>query len=217
VSRHPPEERYHRPDRIDDWLAPLLVRIRAGEGSATEEGLAFLEEDPYRFRSGYARERVARALARAPLDDARRARARALVLSVVDGERCTPHPGISRLAGAVADNQLRRQLRARLHSADGAVAFRALRAIAAVRHPGLTAADLRSVRATLLRSAGRRSSWPSPEVMRLAARFWDDGWAVDLRGLAGRHGPDRAAARAFLAEADRRQARRSGRDARPGP
>lgn len=61
---------------VDVWLVALKDGFRSGDPTAVEDALAFLEEDPYFFRSGYAREKVARWLARAPLAPKQRARAR---------------------------------------------------------------------------------------------------------------------------------------------
>jgi len=133
---------------------------------------------------------------------------RALVLSSVDGERHCPQPGLGRLAKAVADNPLRRELRARLHR-DTAVARRALRTIVNVSHPGLTPDDIAAALSLVLTDAAR-GQWLSPTVARLAIYVWSDNWEADLRALLPHHGPDRAAAKRLLDTIDRRRRR-------PGP
>src|SRR4051794_39913859 len=95
----------------------LASRIPLG----VNEQLTLLEADEYCFRSGYLRERVARRLATTSLDGAQRSRARAIVIGAVDGRLHTPIAGIARLAGSVADNEMRRALRGRLHAADTGV------------------------------------------------------------------------------------------------
>src|SRR5262249_42158955 len=116
-------------------------------------------------------------------------------------------------ARAVANNDLRRALRGRLHAVDAAVANRALRAIVEVRHPGFSAADLRVARSIVLREMRERElRWLSPQHERVAGRLWVPGWEAELRDIARMHGPDRAAARALLATVDRQRAKR-----RPGP
>jgi hypothetical protein len=207
--RHEPQERYYEQLDIDSWVVELSERLASGEPEAIEEALTLLERDPYFFRSGYARERVARRLARVELTPVQKARARAVVLSTVDGQRHCPHPGVGRLARAVADNPLRRELRARLHDRDSGVARRALRMVVNVRKPGLTADDIAAARALVLADAagGLRLS---PGVARLAAYLWSGEWEADLRGLLPYHGPDRAAAKRLIEFADRRRLRRPG-------
>jgi hypothetical protein len=207
--RHEPQERYYEQLDIDSWVVELSERLASGEPEAIEEALTLLERDPYFFRSGYARERVARRLARVELTPAQKARARAVALSTVDGRRHCPHPGVGRLARAVADNPLRRELRARLHNRDSGVARRALRMVVNVRKPGLTADDIAAARALVLADAAG-GLWLSPGVARLAAYLWSGEWEADLRGLLPYHGPDRAAAKRLIEFADRRRLRRPG-------
>jgi hypothetical protein len=186
-------------------LEELLDRLSRGDGPSVDEALSFLEEDPYFFRSGYARERLARRLASVELTEAQRTRARTVVLTTVDGQRHCPQPGVGRLARAVADNSLRRELRARLHDRDNATARRALGVIANVRHPGLTPDDLRAARELVLAEAGR-GRWISPAVARLAVYLWSNEWETELRSLLPHHGPDRAAAKRLLSAVKRRPA-----------
>ena len=206
---HEDHEGYYEQLDIDSWVVELGVGLDRGEPQAIEAALALLERDPYFFRSGYARERVARRLARVELTPAQKVRARAVVLSSVDGQRHCPQPGLGRLAKAVADNPLRRELRARLHHRDTAVARRALRTVVNVRHPGLTPDDIAAARALVLTEAAR-GQWLSPTIARLAMYLWSDNWEADLRRLVLYHGPDRAAAKRLLDAVDRRRRR-------PGP
>jgi hypothetical protein len=184
-------------------------RLARGEAGAVHDALALLEQDPFCFRSGYARERLARRLARTELTTEQKARARTIVLSTVEGDRHCPHPGVGRLARAVADNKLRRKLRVRLHHADGAMARRALRMIVNIRHPGLSPADIAAARALVLADAAQ-GLWLSPTVARLATYLWADDWEGELRGLLPHHGPDRAAAKRLINAHDLRRQRRPG-------
>jgi hypothetical protein len=207
VVRHERDEAYYSGrSETDAWLAELADRLSGGDTEAVEEGLAFLERDPYFFRSGYYRERVARRLAKVELTPAQRSRARAVVLGTVDGDRHCPHPGVGRLARAVADNPMRRQLRSRLRHPDGAVARRALRMVVNVRHPGLTADEVETARALVLADAAL-GQWLSPSVARLARFLWSSKWEAELRALLPHHGPDRAAAKRLVENADRRRRR----------
>jgi hypothetical protein len=207
--RHEDRERYYEQLDIDTTVAELGVRLARGEPDSIEAALAFLERDPYFFRSGYARERVARRLARLELTVADKTRARALVLSTVDGHRHCPQPGIGRLARAAADNRLRRELRVRLHHLDAAVARRALRMVVSVRHPGLTDEDIGAARTIVLADASR-GDWLSPTVRRLAMYLWSSEWETELRNLIPYHGPHRAAAKRLIEAADQRRWRRPG-------
>jgi hypothetical protein len=207
--RHEDNEEYYDQLDIDSWVGELGLRLDRGQPEAIEAALTFLERDPYFFRSGYARERVARRLARVELTPAQKGRARALVLDTVDGQSHCPQPGLGRLARAVADNPLRRELRARLEHHDTAVAQRALRTLVNVRHPGLTPDDIAAARVLVLTDAAR-GHWLSPTVARLATYLWSDRWEAELRALIPYHGPDRAAAKRLLGAADRRRRR-------PGP
>lgn len=194
---------------VDAWLASLKPLLAECDPIGIEESLAFLERDPYFHRSGYAREKIARWLAQVSLTPTQRDRARAIVLSTVDGERHCPQRGVGRLARAVADNELRRQLRRRLHDPRADVSWRALRMMESVRRPGLTPNDLEIARALILAHAGR-GLWLSPTVERLALRLWSSDWERVLRALIPVHGPDRAAAKRLLGPIDRRRERRPG-------
>ena len=207
--RHEDHKGYYEQLDIDAWVEELGRRLGRGDPDSIEAALTFLERDPYFFRSGYARERVARRLAQVELTAAQKVRAHAVVLSTVDGRRHCPLPGAGKLARAVADNSLRRELRARLHHRDTAVARRALRLVANVRNPGLTADDIARARALVLAEAAR-GQWLSPALARLATYFWSVEWEAELRRLVPYHGPDRAAAKRLLDAADQR---RSGRPA----
>src|SRR5262245_16972081 len=65
--RHERDKRYYAQLDIDAWVVDLCRRLAGAEPGSIEEALRFLERDPYFFRSGYARERVARRLARIEL------------------------------------------------------------------------------------------------------------------------------------------------------
>ena len=205
--RHDDHERYYERLNIDSWVVELGRRLGRSDPESIEAALTFLEQDPYFFRSGYARERVARALTHAELTPAQKVRARTVVLSTVDGQRHCPLPGAGRLARAVADNSLRRELRARLHHRETAVARRALRMVVNVRSPGLTADDIAAARALVLAEAAR-GQWLSPTVAKLAGYVWSGEWEAELRRLVPYHGPDRAPAKRLLAAADQRRWRR---------
>jgi hypothetical protein len=195
--------------RLGQSLQEIQDALAAGDVSAAGPALAYLEADPYYFRSGYARCRLAGRLSRVALAGPELARTRELVLKTVDGQRHCGQPGLGRLAGSVADNALRRALRARLHSPDEAVARRALRTIRYVRRPGLDPQDLQAARALVLRDAGN-GRFLTPGIERLARWLWTPEWQSELRQTARHHGPYRTGARRLLENADRRRVRRPG-------
>jgi hypothetical protein len=205
--RHDDDERYYDELNIDSWVAEIGTRVADGDPEAVEAALDFLERDPYFFRSGYARERLARRLAHTELTGAQKTRARAVVLTTVDGQRHCPLPGVGKLAGAFADNSLRRDLRERLHNRNTALARRALRIIVHVRHPGLSREDIEAARALVLTEAAR-GLWLSPTVARLARYLWSSEWEAELATLVPHHGPDRAGAKRLLEAAAQRKGQR---------
>jgi hypothetical protein len=117
----------HR-ERLANWVTEVEVSLLDGEPAAANRALSYLEADLYYFGSGYAREHLARTLAHIQLNEDERARARAYVLRCIDGELHCKDPGRSRLARAAANDELRRELRARLHAAELPIAVRAARA-----------------------------------------------------------------------------------------
>jgi hypothetical protein len=198
-------------ERLEGRLRELSEQLVADEASqvAADEALTYLEADPYYFWSGYARARIARSLAHAPLDLSQRQRAHRYVLDCVDGTRHCASPELAQLAGSVADNPMRRVLRERLHSPDPSVARRALRSLSRVRHPGLTGTDVVVARELVL-AAAARTLWLLPSVERLARWLWTPEWEAELRDLTQHHGPERAPAKKLIESMDRRRLRRPG-------
>jgi hypothetical protein len=199
------------PRELEQWLDDVRERLRDGEDvDAVDQALAYLEADPYYFRSGYARAKLARSLAQASLSRTDRERARRYVLdAVVGGKHCSQRE-LSQLAGAVANNELRAVLRARLHASDHATARRALHTLRGVRSPGLRAPDFEAARELVLVDLRRTTGTP-PSVARVSNWLWSPDWEADLREIARHHGPDRAGAKHLIEAADRRRQRR-----RPG-
>jgi hypothetical protein len=199
------------PRELEQWLDDVRDRLRDSQGAdAVDEALAYLEADPYYFRSGYARAKLARSLAQASLSDADRARARQYVLDAIAGRKHCNQRELAQLAGALANNGLRTALRARLHGGDHATARRALHTLRGVRSPGLSAADFETAHELVLLDL-RRTTWTPPSVARVADWLWSPAWEADLRDIARHHGPDRAGAKHLVEAADRRRQRR-----RPG-
>jgi hypothetical protein len=73
---------------FDDSPDPHLAAIRAGDPSAVETAIRFLETDPVCFHAGYAKERLLRALKAVPLSATQTSRLRnAMIHSLIEGER----------------------------------------------------------------------------------------------------------------------------------
>lgn len=196
---------------LEEWLRATRERLRSPEDTeAVDQAFRYLETDPYYFRSGYARAKLARSLAHANLSDADRERGRRYVLDVVDGSKHCNQRELSQLAGAVANNELRATLRARLHAADQSTARRALHTLRGVRRPRLSAADIDAAHELVLADL-RRATWTPVDVRRVADWLWSLDWEMELRDIARHHGPDRAGAKRLIEAVDRRRQRR-----RPG-
>ena len=196
-------------ERLEDRVTLIGAAVELGDAAAVTAALSYLEIDPYYFRSGYARDRLTRRLSHARLTAADADRARAHVLAVVDGQRHCGTPSLGRLARSVADNALRRALRARLHRTDPAVADAALATIVWVRHPGLSPLDRRVAQELLLIRVAR-STTLTPATDRITRWLWSPEWEAELRALVRHHDPHRAAAKQVLMAADRRRERRPG-------
>jgi hypothetical protein len=195
--------------RLEACIDLLQDQVAGGHAASVDRALEYLRTDPYYFRSGYARDRLVGRVAQAELTEVQRADARAYVLLCVDGVlHCGLRP-LGRLARATADNAMRRELRTRLRSSDGAVRSRALRMLARVRHPGLTEADRAVAQQFVLEEAGKRF-YLTRDTDRLARWLWTPAWEDDLRLLVPHHDPDRAGAKLLLAVVDSRRARRPG-------
>jgi hypothetical protein len=197
--------------RLDTVLASAGAALERGDAWAVDAALTYLKLDPYYMGSGYARSRLCLRLARQRLNADDQSRARRLVLGAVDGVTHCAQPAIGRLAASVANNELRRELRIRLHSSDASTAHRALRTIVRVRHPGVAPADLQVIRTLILDSAGN-GIWLSPDLARLARWAWSAEWERELRELTRHHGPWRSGAKRLLWAAEQKQRR-----TRPGP
>lgn len=191
-----------------DWLRSLHDGMAAGSADAFDQAFAFLELDIYLFRSGYARAKLVRAMARAPMTPPQRARARAYVRACVDGQLHADLRALARLAGVVADNPLRRDLRARLHAADTVVVSCAVQLLGRIHHPGYSTQDLAAVRTWTLHEVTERGM--SNAANRVIRWAWTPAWEAELNDIANRHGPHRAAARVLLNHASQRRRERPG-------
>jgi hypothetical protein len=102
------------------------ARLIAGDASAVEDAIGYLENDPWEFRSGYAKATLLRRLKHVELAELDKTRLQTVLLRYVDvgarwdfREACT-------LARHLDSGSLRAGLRSRLHGTNVSVAARAL-------------------------------------------------------------------------------------------
>jgi hypothetical protein len=196
---------------VEDVLEPL----RAGEAAGVEAAIAFLEDDLWDFRTGYAKRKVMRALCSRTLDDAQRQRLERVVVHHVDvGERLE-FATSCRLAAHLDVSRLRAPLVQRLASGDRGRARRAACMLAGLRGVRLDRRDVEAARRLILDlSAPRRFTGEHAEIVRLledsarhhderllrtlAVRFWSLEWEGHLLRLAEGDAPERGRALAVL-------------------
>lgn len=88
---------------ITDELWDAIERLRVGDPTAVDPAIAFLEADPWAFRTGYLKGTIMRRLRRCPLDPEQQARLRAVLLYLVEAGGRWEYREACRLAWRVAD------------------------------------------------------------------------------------------------------------------
>jgi hypothetical protein len=167
-----------------DGLGAAIGKSKLGDSDAAEYLVAFLEADPWCFRSGYMKERILAALQRAELSGLQQERLRNVLLNAVDAGYRREFRSSCRLAKRLADGVLVGELRRRLAaSPDRHLRRRALWMLAYVPE-GLEGQE-HAVRDILIDSAGdedwfRVSDW----VRDLCRRFTNDEFAARVRNMA---------------------------------
>jgi len=107
------------------WYPGLCEAVWLGSPEGTELRIRFLEQDPWFFRSGYAKQRAIKTLKREDLSDKQLARLRKVCLAAVDGHDRTEFRDYCRLAQRVQDQDLVEALKTRRHSPDEGIRRRA--------------------------------------------------------------------------------------------
>jgi len=100
-------------------------RLREGDPALVEHSVAFLELDPYVFRSGYAKAAIIRCIKRLPFTQAQIQRLQGVVLRAIDKCDRSEFRAYCRLAVAVDSRAFDTQIRERLDSPDAAIRRRA--------------------------------------------------------------------------------------------
>ncbi|BCM91315.1 hypothetical protein IAD21_03185 [Abditibacteriota bacterium] len=93
------------------WRRETLDAIRAGDRNTIEGSLTFLEADPYFFRSGYLKEKVLRAIKRAPLNGRDEVRVQMIILRALEGRYKREFKFYARLIPRIYTPQFENELR----------------------------------------------------------------------------------------------------------
>jgi len=101
------------------------ARLHAGDAAGLESTFAFLEADPFFFRTGYLKAALIRDIKRLSLTPPQAQRLQQVVLTVVDARNDREFRAFCRLARKVDAPALREQLTARLTSSDAGIRRRA--------------------------------------------------------------------------------------------
>jgi hypothetical protein len=161
----------------------MAERLAAGDASAVKDAMEYLEQDPWEFRSGYAKATLLRRLKHIEFAEPERIRLNRVLVRYVDvglrwdfKEACT-------LARNLDNDSLRGSLRSRLHAPDISVAVRALAMLLRLRHAGLDAADVIRGRAVLVEwaASGRHLD---RQIAGRVRRLWSPQWGRSLVALA---------------------------------
>ena len=154
--------------------------LAAGDTHAVEPALAFLEADPWCFRSGYVKAELMRYLSRVALTVPQQKRSQQILLHLVDVGDRREFSYACRLARANSSDPLRGELKQRLDSPDRGVRRRALQMIVSLAEPVLDAGELQAARALLTEEG----------LAQLAALNRDAGLGFDEPGEWNKHRHD---------------------------
>ncbi|MTD93504.1 hypothetical protein GIW81_04045 [Hyphomicrobium sp. xq] len=113
--------------------AAFMPGLANGHVRFVETGIAFLEADPWFFRSGYEKQKIIRHLKRAPLTQAQRQRLARVVLAAIDGHAAgvpenrdrVEFRHFGRLACAIWSDFLDEEVARRMQSPDPGIRRRA--------------------------------------------------------------------------------------------
>lgn len=103
----------------------FLKGLASGTSRAIETAIAFLEADPWFFRSGYEKQNLIRHLKRVPLTVAQKGRLAQVVLAAIDGRDRQEFRHFARLACAIWSDALDQAIALRMASTDPGIRRRA--------------------------------------------------------------------------------------------
>lgn len=127
--------------------------LAGGEHDAVEPALAFLEADPWCFRSGYVKDELMRLLARHELTMSERERLESVLLRAVDAGDRREFRRSCKLAARIRTPHLRRELRRRIDAEDRGIARRALLMLTSLPRARLTPSEIARAREIVLDGA----------------------------------------------------------------
>jgi hypothetical protein len=128
------------PDRYDALLQDFRTKTAAalpstdatfrpglanGHARFVETAIAFLEADPWFFRSGYEKQKIIQHLKRSRLTERQRTRLARVVLAVIDGRDRVEFRHYGRLACGIWSDFLDEEVAARMQSRDAGIRRRA--------------------------------------------------------------------------------------------
>lgn len=103
----------------------FMTALAEGRRSAIDDAVAFLEADPWFFRSGYEKQNLLRQLKRIPLSDGQKDRLATVVLAVVQSRDRQEFRHYCRLARVLWSSALEAEIVKRLRNPDADVRRRA--------------------------------------------------------------------------------------------
>jgi hypothetical protein len=112
-------------DALPSSEREFLPGLAAGQLRYIGAAIAFLEADPWFFRSGYEKQVLIRHLKRARLDNAQRERLGRVVLTAIDGRDRVEFRHYCRLACGVWSDMLDEEVAKRMESPDAGIRRRA--------------------------------------------------------------------------------------------
>jgi len=116
--------RHHDALSIPGGEAYNLQQLKLGNPDAINMAIAFLQADPFFFRSGYLKEQLLRLLKKAPLSQEHKTALKELLLyeiTRVPAKRLREYTDYCKLANAIQDNHFRKKVAAILNSSDNSV------------------------------------------------------------------------------------------------
>ena len=166
-------------DVCNDFYADVgrhLDLLRHDDRQGIEYAIAFLEADPWCFRSGYSKERMLTVLGRCTLTEEDVRRLQTMALRAVNGPQRREFGYHCRLVSRRLDiAPLRDELRGRLYAADHGVARRALTMLMRIKKVKLSEQDRERAR-TILERAVTDDDWEPGWARKATTRFWNEAW-----------------------------------------
>jgi hypothetical protein len=159
-------------------VADRMRLLRQDDAEGIAYAIAFLESDPWCFRSGYSKERMLTILGRCTVSSSDVGRLQAVALRAVRGPQRREFGYYCQLVRRRLDvAPIRSELRSRLHSGEHGEARRAMTMLLRLKRVKLSVGDRERARAILERAAADPDPWPDLRwVEQSTRRFWEPAW-----------------------------------------